>query len=43
MNLIPSNGVMGQLVGSVNDLPGVTQYISMVIEGDEEVASISRI
>ena len=32
MNLIPSNSTMVQLEGAVKELPGVTQYISVVLE-----------
>ena len=35
MNLIPSNSVMLQLSGCVQDLPSITQYISVVL-GEEE-------
>lgn len=35
MNLIPSNSVMRQLQGSVSELPGVTQYLSVTLEQDE--------
>ena len=32
MNLIPSNAVMVQLEGAVRELPGVSQYVSIVLE-----------
>ena len=41
MNLIPSNSVMVQLQGRVGDLPGITQYLSVVLE-DGESLSISQ-
>ena len=41
MNLIPSNSVMVQLEGRVNDLPGITQYLSVVLENGETL-SISQ-
>lgn len=37
MNLIPSNSVMLQLSGCVQDLPSVTQYISVVLEEEESL------
>lgn len=37
MNLIPPNAVMQQLQGLVNELPGVTQYLSVVLEDSEEL------
>ena len=37
MNLIPSNSVTVQLSGSVVDLPGVTQYMSLIIDEGQEI------
>ena len=37
MNLIPSNSVLHQLSGCVQDLPGITQYISVVLEENERL------
>eukprot|EP00435_Cladocopium_sp_Y103_P055249 s1780_g18.t1 len=37
MNLIPSNAVMVQLRGMVDDLPGITQYLSLVLEDGEKL------
>ena len=37
MNLIPSNSTMVQLEGCVRELPGITQYLSLVIGEDETV------
>jgi hypothetical protein len=36
MNLIPANAVMTQLSGMVSELPGVTQYLSMVLSDNEQ-------
>ncbi len=41
MNLIPSNSVMVQLQGRVGDLPGITQYLSVVLDSGESL-SISQ-
>ena len=38
MNLIPSNAVMKQAKGATAGLPSVTQYLSMVLDHDEQVA-----
>ena len=38
MNLKPSNSVFHQVQGSTGDLPAITQYLSMVISGSEQVA-----
>ena len=40
MNLIPSNSVMVQLEGAVRELPGVCQYMSVVL--DEVNACLSH-
>ena len=37
MNLIPSNATMVQLEGSVRDLPGVTQYLSISLAEGETI------
>lgn len=37
MNLIPSNSVMRQLQGSVQELPGITQYLSVTLEHGESI------
>ena len=37
MNLIPSNSVMLQLNGSVQELPSITQYLSVVLAEDESL------
>ena len=37
MNLIPSNSVLHQLSGCVQDLPGITQYISVVLDDNERL------
>eukprot|EP00434_Breviolum_minutum_P022771 symbB.v1.2.020089.t2/scaffold1672.1/size106478/1 len=37
MNLIPSNSVMRQLQGSVQELPGITQYLSVTLEEGESI------
>ncbi|CAL1140246.1 unnamed protein product [Cladocopium goreaui] len=37
MNLIPANAVMTQLSGMVSELPGITQYLSMVLSEGERV------
>ena len=37
MNLIPTNSVMQQARGAVNDLPSITQYLSLVLEQDEKM------
>ena len=41
MNLVPSNAVMVQLQGRVGDLPGITQYLSVVLDNGESL-SISQ-
>ena len=35
MNLIPSNATLLQLQGSVQNLPGVCQYLSIVLDSGE--------
>ena len=37
MNLIPSNSVLEQARGSMSGLPSITQYLSLVLDHDEEV------
>ena len=37
MNLIPSNSLILQLSGCVKDLPGITQYMSLIIDEGQEV------
>ena len=37
MNLIPSNSVLEQARGSMSGLPSITQYLSLVLDLDEEV------
>ena len=37
MNLIPSNAVMEQARGSTSGLPSITQYLSLVLDQDEEL------
>ena len=37
MNLIPSNSVMAQAKGATSGLPSITQYLSMVLDGNEEI------
>ncbi len=37
MNLIPSNSVMRQLQGSVQELPGISQYLSITLEEGETI------
>lgn len=36
MNLKPTNRIMKHAEGSVGELPSITQYLSMVLEGKEE-------
>eukprot|EP00438_Fugacium_kawagutii_P027135 Skav225198 [mRNA] locus=scaffold3065:268759:273280:+ [translate_table: standard] len=38
MNLVPVNSVLRQAQGSVADLPGITQYLSLVLEGSDQVS-----
>ena len=38
MNLKPSNSVFHQVQGSTGDLPAITQYLSMLVSGSEQVA-----
>ena len=38
MNLIPSNSVFEQARGYMDSLPSITQYLSLVLDGKEEVA-----
>ena len=35
MNLIPANAILHQLDGPIRDLPGITQYQSLILEGEE--------
>ena len=37
MNLVPSNSVLDQIKGATADLPGITQYLSLVLEGNEKL------
>ena len=37
MNLIPSNSVLRQSEGGTSDLPGITQFLSTVLHGKEEL------
>ena len=37
MNLIPSNAVMVQLTGCVQELPGISQYMSLTLSEDESL------
>eukprot|EP00438_Fugacium_kawagutii_P000234 Skav212279 [mRNA] locus=scaffold732:326080:334230:- [translate_table: standard] len=37
MKLVPTNQVFRQAQGAMADLPGITQYLSMVLDGSEEV------
>ena len=37
MNLVPTNSVLKQLQGATSDLPAITQYLSMVLHGDERL------
>ena len=37
MNLIPTNAIMRQYVGVVKNLPSITSWMSLVLEGDEEI------
>lgn len=37
MNLIPCNAVYQHVEGGTRDLPSITQYLSMVLNGDERV------
>lgn len=38
MNLIPSNAVLHQLSGCVQELPSITQYMSLVLEDGESLS-----
>ena len=38
MNLIPSNAVLRQLHGCVQELPSVTQYLSLILEDGEQLS-----
>lgn len=42
MNLIPLNSILATLTGKVSQLPGVTQYLSLVLS-KEETLSISQL
>ena len=37
MNLIPTNAVFRQALGATSDLPSITQYLSLVLYGGEEL------
>ena len=37
MNLIPTNSVFRQAEGATKDLPSITQYLSMVLEGQDNL------
>lgn len=37
MNLVPSNSIMQQFSGAVQNLPSITSWMSTVLEGDEEI------
>ena len=37
MNLVPSNSVLKQAQGAVGELPAITQYLSTILEGNEEI------
>ena len=37
MNLVPSNSIMHPFTGSVKNLPSITQWMTTVLEGDEEL------
>ena len=37
MNLIPSNAVLAQAQGGTQDLPAITQYLSLVVGNDHDV------
>ena len=36
MNLVPTNSVLRQIEGATGDLPAITQYLSLVLHGDEK-------
>ena len=38
MNLVPTNSVLRQIEGATGDLPAITQYLSLVLHGDEKAA-----
>ena len=38
MNLIPTNSVLRQAQGAVSELPAITQYLSLVLDGNEDLA-----
>ena len=38
MNLVPSNACFRQLEGSTSDLPSICQYLSLVLNADEQVS-----
>eukprot|EP00438_Fugacium_kawagutii_P026039 Skav215411 [mRNA] locus=scaffold356:146656:153836:- [translate_table: standard] len=38
MNLVPTNSVLRQAQGAVAALPGITQYLSVVMEGSDQVS-----
>eukprot|EP00438_Fugacium_kawagutii_P036840 Skav204450 [mRNA] locus=scaffold1298:250701:254168:+ [translate_table: standard] len=37
MNLVPTNGIFRQLQGSTRDLPSISQYLGLVLDGSEQV------
>lgn len=37
MNLVPTNGLFRQLHGSTKDLPAISQYLGLILDGSEEV------
>ena len=38
MNLVPTNSVFKQAQGSTSDLPAITQYLSTVLSGDQQLS-----
>ena len=38
MNLVPTNSVFKQIQGATSDLPAITQYLSLVLTSDENLA-----
>ena len=38
MNLVPSNSVLKQAQGATSDLPAITQYLSLVMDGNQQLA-----
>eukprot|EP00438_Fugacium_kawagutii_P002308 Skav226067 [mRNA] locus=scaffold211:609064:615202:- [translate_table: standard] len=37
MNLVPTNSVLKQTQGGTPELPGITQYLSLVVDGSDEL------